>query len=183
MIAHLSKREVFMSDLLSVEQYHALHIALATEVIKALQARQWTISAAESCTGGLFLAALTEISGSSSSVTGGVVCYSNQVKEDWVGVEAETLRQFGAVSEQTGRELAQGIRTRMNTTLGIGITGIAGPGGGSADKPVGLVYIGFATPTGVEIHKRQEDQGRYINRAASVEQALQMVLAYCAQNS
>jgi nicotinamide-nucleotide amidase len=171
-----------MSESMSVEQYHDLHLTMAAKAIQLLQERHWTISAAESCTGGLFLAALTEISGSSSSVIGGVVCYSNQVKEEWVGVKAETLQEFGAVSEQTARELAQGIRERMKTTLGIGITGIAGPGGGSPEKPVGLVYIGLATPEGVEVHRRQKNQGRYVNRAASVEQALQMVLDYCAQD-
>jgi PncC family amidohydrolase len=108
-----------------------------------------------------------------------VICYSNEIKEEWVGVKAETLKQYGAVSEQTGRELAQGIRERMKSTLGIGITGVAGPGGGSAEKPVGLVYIGLATPEGVEVQRCQFDKDRAGNRALSVEKALQMVVDYC----
>src|SRR5262245_836815 len=114
-----------MSDPISLEEFRALHYELANNVITLLNQRGWTISAAESCTGGLFLGALTEIPGCSASVMGGVVSYSNQVKEDWVGVKGETLAQYGAVSEQTAREMAQGIRERMKTTIGVGITGIA----------------------------------------------------------
>jgi len=168
-----------MSEVYSHEESHARHIALATQVLTLMQEQHWMISAAESCTGGLFLGALTEISGSSASVVGGVVCYSNEIKEEWVGVKADTLKQFGAVSEQTAWELAVGIRQRMKTTLGIGITGIAGPGGGSAEKPVGLVYIGLATPDGVQVERCQFDRDRAGNRALSVEMALMMVLAYC----
>jgi nicotinamide-nucleotide amidase len=167
----------FMSDPISPEEFRALHYELANNVITLLNQRGWTISAAESCTGGLFLGALTEIPGCSASVVGGVVSYSNPIKEEWVGVKAETLAQYGAVSEQTAREMAQGIRERMKTTIGVGITGIAGPGGGSAEKPVGLVYVGVATPEGVEIVRLDGDHGRATNRAGSVEQALQMTLA------
>lgn len=168
-----------MSHLISQDTFRVIHTTLATQILTLMQERRWTISAAESCTGGLFMGALTEISGSSAIVSGGVVCYSNDIKEEWVGVSAETLKQHGAVSEQTARELAQGIRERMKSTLGIGITGIAGPGGGTPDKPVGLVYIGLATPDGVEVQRCEFDQNRAGNRALSVEQALQMVVRYC----
>lgn len=171
-----------MPNATSHDDLNTLHTDLATRILNELKARHWTISSAESCTGGLFMGALTEISGSSEIVSGGVICYSNKVKEEWVGVKADTLKQYGAVSEQTGHELARGIRERMKSTLGIGITGIAGPGGGSAEKPVGLVYIGLATPDGVEVRRCQFDQDRSGNRAKSVETAMQMVLDYCAKH-
>jgi PncC family amidohydrolase len=171
-----------MPNSMSHDNFRALHTEMATRILEEMKKRHWTISAAESCTGGLFIGALTEISGSSEIVNGGVICYSNEIKEEWVGVKAETLKQYGAVSEQTGRELAQGIRERMKSTLGIGITGIAGPGGGSAEKPVGLVYIGLATPDGVDVVRCQFDQDRSGNRALSLEQAMQMVLDYCAKH-
>lgn len=171
-----------MSDL-SHSELQALHEALAEQVVTQLNAGGLTISAAESCTGGLFLGALTGVSGSSTSVMGGVVSYSNQVKEEWVGVKAETLRQHGAVSEQTAHEMAAGIRERMKTTFGVGITGIAGPGGGSPEKPVGLVYIGLATPQGVTIHRLDGDHGRATNRALSVGEALQMTLKAILQHN
>lgn len=161
----------------------AAHIDLialmAADTVRVLTEQGVTIAAAESCTGGMFLAALTGISGSSEVVTGGVVCYSNAIKEGWIGVAPETLQQHGAVSRQTAHELAANIRARMNSTLGIGITGIAGPNGGTDAKPVGLVYIGLATPEGVEVLGMVWDQDREGNRALSVQQALQMVLSYC----
>jgi PncC family amidohydrolase len=171
-----------MPDPISQDEFRALHYEMAKNVITILNERGWTISAAESCTGGLFLGALTEIPGCSASVMGGVVSYSNQVKEEHVGVKAETLAQYGAVSEQTAREMAQGIRERIRTTIGVGITGVAGPGGGSAEKPVGLVYVAVATPDGVEVEKLEGDHGRATNRALSVEQALQMTLVYITQD-
>ena len=172
-----------MSNMISHDSFRVIHTELATKILTLMQERRWTISAAESCTGGLFMGALTEISGSSAIVNGGVICYSNEIKEEWVGVKAETLKQFGAVSEETGHELAQGIRERMKSTLGIGITGIAGPGGGTPDKPVGLVYIGLATPDGVQVERCEFDQDRSGNRALSVEHALKMVLRYCASDA
>jgi PncC family amidohydrolase len=168
-----------MPNVISPDSFRLIHTELATRILILMQERRWTISSAESCTGGLFMGALTEISGSSAIVSGGVICYSNEIKEEWVGVSPETLKQYGAVSEQTGRELAQGIRDRMKSTLGIGITGIAGPGGGSPEKPVGLVYIGLATPSGVEVQRCLFDQDRFGNRGLSVEAAMKMVLEYC----
>ena len=168
-----------MPNTISHDTFRLIHTELATKVLVLMQERRWTIASAESCTGGLFMGALTEIAGSSAIVSGGIICYSNEIKEEWVGVKAETLKQYGAVSEETGSELAQGIRERMKSTLGIGITGVAGPGGGSPDKPVGLVYIGLATPDGVDVRRCQFDQDRFGNRALSVETAMKMVIEYC----
>jgi nicotinamide-nucleotide amidase len=100
-----------------------------------------TIAVAESCTGGLLGARLTEIPGSSRVVLGGVIAYSNAVKEQELGVSADELAQFGAVSEQVAVQMARGVRGMTGATIGVGITGIAGPDGGTPDKPVGTVWI------------------------------------------
>lgn len=99
------------------------------------------IATAESCTGGLIAAAITDVSGSSECFDGGFVTYSNIQKERMLGVSGETLKNFGAVSYQTALEMSRGTMERTGADIGIGVTGIAGPGGGTPDKPVGLVYI------------------------------------------
>ena len=109
---------------------------------------QATVATAESCTGGLLAERLTRIPGSSSYFLGGVVCYSNDLKIAWADVPAELIESKGAVSPEVAQALAQGIRRRIGATLGIGITGIAGPSGGSPEKPVGLVYIALTDGNG-----------------------------------
>jgi nicotinamide-nucleotide amidase len=118
--------------------------------IKAMIAKKKTIALAESCTGGLVAAALTEIPGSSAAVLEGAVVYSNDAKKRTCNVKAETLDSFGAVSKETVEELALGIRARAGSDIGIGITGIAGPTGATPEKPLGLVYFGVATENGVK---------------------------------
>jgi nicotinamide-nucleotide amidase len=107
-----------------------------------------TVATAESCTGGLLAERLTRVPGSSSYFLGGVVCYSNDLKTAWADVPAELIESKGAVSPEVAQALAQGIRRRIGATLGIGITGVAGPSGGSPEKPVGLVYIALADANG-----------------------------------
>lgn len=107
-----------------------------------------TISTAESCTGGLISEMLTNISGISKVFIGGAVTYSNESKVEFLGVKEQTLQKYGAVSHETASEMAQGIRNRLKTDIGVSITGIAGPDGGTLDKPVGLVYIGIAYENG-----------------------------------
>jgi nicotinamide-nucleotide amidase len=114
---------------------------LAAVVLEMCEARDLRIGVAESCTGGLLGARLTAIPGSSSVVEGGVISYSNAVKLRLVGVREETLEQYGAVSEQTAQEMASGVRARLGVEIGVAITGVAGPGGGTPEKPVGLVWI------------------------------------------
>jgi nicotinamide-nucleotide amidase len=119
-------------------------------VAQQLTLNNATIAAAESCTGGLFAERLTSIAGSSAYFLGGVVCYSNERKSAWADVPAELIQAKGAVSSEVAIALAEGIRRRVSSTLGVGITGIAGPGGGSEEKPVGTVHIALAHAGGVK---------------------------------
>ena len=102
-----------------------------------------TISTAESCTGGLIGHLITSIPGSSKYFMGGIISYSNQAKCNLLGVSPDTLEQYGAVSEQTAKEMAMGVKEKFRSDIGISVTGIAGPDGGSIEKPVGTVYMGF----------------------------------------
>ena len=135
------------------------------------------IVTAESCTGGLIAGLLTEISGSSDVVERGFVTYSNEAKEELLGVPHHTLETYGAVSEPVARAMAQGALKHAHAERSIAVTGIAGPGGGSAQKPVGLVYIAVARPEGdvmVREH-RFGDIGRDKVRLAAVEKALRLL--------
>ena len=118
-------------------------ISIEDIVCKLLLEKNLTISTAESCTGGLVSATLINYPGVSSVFMEGCVAYSNEAKINRLGVKKETLDKFGAVSEETAREMAQGIANNFKTNIGLSTTGIAGPGGGSKEKPVGLVYIGI----------------------------------------
>lgn len=118
-----------------------------------LMSRNITIAAAESCTGGQFGASLTDVPGISSVFDRSLVTYSNQAKMDELGVKAETLEKYGAVSEQTAIEMAEGVRQKAGTDIGISVTGIAGPDGGTEEKPVGLVYIGLSLSEAVSGEK------------------------------
>jgi PncC family amidohydrolase len=150
---------------------------LEQQVGERLRAHSWTISTAESCTGGLILHRLTNISGSSDYVLGGVVSYSNAIKEAILGVSRSTLIEFGAVSEQTARAMVTNVRAMFGSDIALSVTGIAGPGGGTAEKPVGLTYIGLAGPNGlVKIQRYVWEFDREGNKNASAEAALQMVL-------
>lgn len=141
-------------------------------------AKGWTIGAAESCTGGLVMHRLTNIAGSSAYVLGGVVAYSNQVKHSQLQVHQGTLMAYGAVSEQVAGEMASGLRALLHVDVAVSITGIAGPGGGTPEKPVGLTYIGVAGPDDVLVVRRHVWKGdREAVKAASAEAALALVLA------
>jgi PncC family amidohydrolase len=143
----------------------------------ALLAKGWTICGAESCTGGLVMHRLTNIPGSSAWVLGGVVSYSNSAKQQILRVHQGTLIAYGAVSEQVATEMAQGARTLFGADIAVSITGIAGPGGGSAEKPVGLTYIGLAGPDNLMIVQRHVwDGDRETIKASSADAVLQLVL-------
>lgn len=137
-----------------------------------------TIATAESCTGGLLGAALTQEPGSSGFYLGGVISYSNSLKQGLLGVSEENLLKYGAVSEQVAREMAEGIRLKAGSDLAISTTGIAGPDGGSDQKPVGLVYVGLATPEGVQVEKIQLYGERESVRQLTVQAALNKVRLY-----
>jgi PncC family amidohydrolase len=150
---------------------------LEARVGHALRAKGWTICTAESCTGGLITHRLTNIPGSSDYVLGGVVAYSNRAKQSLLHVRQGTLIAYGAVSEQTASEMALGARELFGADLAVSVTGIAGPDGGSAEKPVGLTYIGLAGPDGLHTVQRHVWEGdREGIKAASAEAALQLVL-------
>ncbi len=147
-------------------------VGIVGEALKGLKLK---IATAESCTGGLLGATLTQEAGSSDYYLGGVVSYADSVKEALLGVKAATLKMVGAVSIEVAKEMAAGIRTRLGADLAISVTGIAGPDGGSNLKPVGLVYIGFASAEGIEARKFQFYGGRDTIRQLSVMAALNWV--------
>jgi len=148
------------------------------EIGSLLRARGLTLGTAESCTGGLGGHRITNVSGSSDYYLGGFITYSNEAKEEFVGVGHETLLAHGAVSEATAREMARGARQRLGSSVAVAVTGIAGPGGGTAEKPVGLVYIALSAP-GVETCRRYVFDGdRQGNKQRSSDAALGLVLDY-----
>jgi nicotinamide-nucleotide amidase len=152
-------------------------VLLEVWVGEALKAKGWTIGAAESCTGGLVLHRLTNVPGSSAYVIGGVVAYANAVKQSLLHVRHGTLIAYGAVSESAAAEMAQGLRKLLEVDVAVSITGIAGPGGGTAEKPVGLAYIGVAAPNDRLVVQRHVWPGdREAIKHASAEAALQLVL-------
>ena len=140
-----------------------------------LCARGYTISCAESCTGGLLTSTLTDVPGSSAYVMGSVVSYSNDVKSRILHVAEGALAAHGAVSPETARAMAEGVRNLMQTDVGVGITGIAGPGGGSPEKPVGLVYIAVSTLGKTSVEKNVFSGVRAEIKRAAVNKALAMV--------
>ncbi|MBO5312683.1 MAG: nicotinamide-nucleotide amidohydrolase family protein [Clostridia bacterium] len=123
---------------------------ICSNLVKTLLDRGLTISCAESCTGGLIAKSITDVSGASSVFWGGVVSYDNSVKMNVLGVKEETLASYGAVSYLTAEEMALGVKKLMKTDFGISTTGIAGPSGGTPEKPVGTVYVGIAYKDTVE---------------------------------
>ncbi|WP_204341496.1 CinA family protein [Rhizobium ruizarguesonis] len=152
-------------------------VSTAETIIRDFTAAGLMISTAESCTGGLIAGALTEISGSSAVVDRGFVTYTNGAKIEMLGVQAETLLRFGAVSEETARQMVHGALFRSRAEIAVAVTGIAGPGGGSAEKPVGLVHLAAKSRAGALIHRKMHygDIGRSEVRLATVRTALEMV--------
>jgi len=151
---------------------------LEARVGKLLLERGWMFCAAESCTGGLLMHRLTNIPGSSGYIAGGVVSYSYPAKEKLLGVRRETLEQHGAVSEETALEMAWGALRAFEADIAVSITGIAGPGGGLPDKPVGLTYIGLVVPALdiVRVDRHVWAGDREANKQSSATAALQAVL-------
>lgn len=143
-----------------------------------LKAKGWTLATAESCTGGMIAAAMTDIAGSSAVFERGFVTYSNEAKIEILDVNPITIQAFGAVSEQCARLMARGAFAHSLADIAVSVTGIAGPDGGSDDKPVGLVYIGLATEDHAEVHRHEFSGDRASIRQQTVEAALNHVIDY-----
>jgi PncC family amidohydrolase len=142
-----------------------------------LKERNLTICTAESCTGGLIAHRITDIAGSSSYMLGGIVAYSNEIKQRLLNVKEQTLIDFGAVSQQTAAEMASGAQLVFGADYALSVTGIAGPGGATEEKPLGLTYIGLAGPDGLLIVERYVWSGdREDNKLSSAEAALHLFL-------
>jgi PncC family amidohydrolase len=137
-----------------------------------------TLATAESCTGGLIAHRLTNVSGASAYFLGSVVAYHNAVKHSLLGVPEAVLAAHGAVSEETARDMAEGVRRLVGATYGLAVTGIAGPTGGSADKPVGLVYLAVARADGTAVIRRQYSGTREEIKAQTAETAIKLLLEY-----
>ena len=144
------------------------------QVVRLLKDRNLTITAAESCTGGLIAGTLVNVAGASDVFGEAYVTYSNEAKQRLVGVRAETLEQFGAVSEETAYEMAAGAARAAGADVGLSSTGIAGPGGGTPEKPVGLVYIGCCVRGEVQVRRLNLHGNREQNRMDTVKAALEL---------
>lgn len=152
-------------------------LALATRLGRALEARGWRVATAESCTGGLIAGAITDVAGSSAWFDRGFVTYTNEAKSEMLGVNDLTLEAHGAVSEATAGEMASGALARSAADLAVSVTGIAGPTGGSPDKPVGMVCFGWARRGGsVDTATRHFAGDRERVRRQTVDEALQGLL-------
>ena len=170
-----------MSDPLS-NQEHPAQVAPgpAADLAEMLLRKGWRLASAESCTGGLIAAACTDLAGSSRWFERGFVTYSNEAKTELLGVEAALIGRVGAVSEAVARAMAAGALARSRAQVALSVTGIAGPDGGSAGKPVGTVWFGWATPAGVFSEQQRFSGDRAAVRAATVAHALARLRALLA---
>ena len=150
-------------------------MTVAEKLVALLKAQGLTCSTAESCTGGGVGSAITAVPGSSSVFLGGVISYANEVKRDVLGVAAEVLDSYGAVSPQVAAQMAEGARKLLKSDLAVSLTGIAGPDGGSDEKPVGLVWFGLTTASGTRTEKKMFRGNRARVREQAVTHALGML--------
>lgn len=151
---------------------------LEVSVGNILHKKNKTLAVAESCTGGLISNLLTNISGSSGYFLAGVVSYSNKIKEDVLGVSPRSMQKYGAVSRQVAVEMAKGIRFLAGSDIGLGVTGIAGPGGGTRSKPVGLVYLALADDKKIVVKRFLFKGSRKSIKSQAAEAALRLVCAH-----
>ena len=138
----------------------------------------YTIACAESCTGGLLTSCLTDVAGSSAYVKGSVVSYTNEVKHGVLGVSQKLLDTVGAVSSEVAAEMAEGVRRVIGSDIGVSVTGLAGPGGGTAEKPVGLVFIGISDSSGTNVIKCIFKGSRVEVKQQAAQRALQLIAEY-----
>lgn len=152
-------------------------VALAGRVQAMFIERGLTLACAESCTGGLLGHSITEVAGSSNYFVGGVISYSDELKRGTLGVAAHILERHGAVSAQACVAMAQGSRRELGSSVGVAVTGVAGPGGGTDRKPVGLTYVAVADAAGHDVRRHQWAGDRHSNKMASAAAALELILA------
>jgi nicotinamide-nucleotide amidase len=144
-------------------------------IVRLLTKRGWTLTTAESCTGGFIAHRITNVPGASGIFPGGIVAYSNEAKRRFLGVRAKTLAQHGAVSEAVVREMAAGARKKFGVDFAIAVTGIAGPGGGTKSKPVGTVFIALAGGGETVVERKFNPFGREEFKRVTANQALEML--------
>lgn len=146
------------------------------QAVSELIKKRQTLAVAESCTGGMLGSAIVSVSGASECFEEGYITYSNEAKIKNLNVSSDTLKTFGAVSKQVASQMAEGVRARNNASYGLATTGIAGPGGGTPEKPVGLVYIACAAPNATEVRECHFSGDRQEIRTQAVSNALQLLL-------
>ncbi len=178
----LSQTEVIIRERLGDQIFGVDEETHSQIVGNHLRQKGLTLATAESCSGGLLGGRITAEAGSSDYYLGGVVSYANLAKEKMIGVKSESLIQHGAVSQEVAVEMAEGVRKNIGADLGLSTTGIAGPGGGTEEKPVGLVYIALAHPGGVIVEKKQFSGNRESIRNMTVETALNILRLYLIGN-
>jgi PncC family amidohydrolase len=154
------------------------HGLLEVQVGERLRALGLTVATAESSTGGLITKRLTDIPGSSDYVIGGVIAYANAIKQRLLNVEEQMLVEYGAVSQPVAQQMADGVRTLFRTDVALSVTGIAGPTGATATKPLGLHFIGLSTASGTWVRRYVWDGDRAHNREAAADAALRLLLGY-----
>ena len=171
----VKEAEAVVQKILGAHIYGFDDDELENVVVRLLTEQKKTVAFAESCTGGNISHRLTNVPGASLVFAGGVVSYANSAKEKLLGVRAETLREHGAVSESVAREMAAGARAQFGSDFALAVTGIAGPGGGSAEKPVGTVFIGLASAQGVRVERRLNPWDRLTFKDVTATQALELL--------
>ena len=151
---------------------------LEVRIGRLLKDQKLTLAVAESCTGGLIGHRITNVPGSSAYYQGSITAYASEVKEHILHVRRSTLQSWGAVSEETALEMAQGVREAFHADVGLAVTGIAGPGGGTSEKPVGLVYVALVAPGADWVERHVWEGDRWENKADSAEAALELLHIY-----
>jgi nicotinamide-nucleotide amidase len=167
--------EAVVRELLGANIYGVDEDDLETVIVRLLTERKLTLALAESCTGGCIAHRITNVPGASAVLLAGLVTYSYAAKEKFLGVHADTLAQHGAVSEAVAREMADGARRQTHADYALAVTGIAGPSGGTSDKPVGTVFIGLAGPSGTVAERQLNPYDRETFKQVTAQQALELL--------
>jgi nicotinamide-nucleotide amidase len=173
--AQVGEAEAVVRGLVGKQLFGVAGESLEQVVVRLLTERQQTLAVAESCTGGRLADRVTDVPGASAVFVGGVVTYSNELKQRLLGVRADTLTTQGAVSETTAREMAEGARTRLGADFALATTGIAGPSGGTKTKPVGTVFIALATPNRTVVLPQLNRFDRDTFKNVTTQQALELL--------